>query len=278
MKPGGGDHFWRNILNGTSGDEKWRKNFRLTKDKFFQLVDLLRPYISPKGTSPNYRALNTETNLAVSLYYLKDTGSIWMTANTFGIHQSTASKVILEVCKAITTNLGPALLYMLKTEEEMKQKVSQFEVKFGMPQAFDAIDGNHIPIQRPSENSQDHFNYKKFFSISVQAVCDYRGIFMDIDCSWPGLLHDSKMFANSKINESLAANISITYQTLLQGFAKVPNYLVGDPAYPLTPYLMKEYTNCINNEQVVFNNALRPSRNQIECAFGRLKGTVVHIN
>ena len=34
---------------------------------------------------------------------------------------------------------------------------------------------------------------------------------------------------------------------------------------------MKEYTTCINNEQVIFNNLLRSARNQIECAFGRLK-------
>ena len=33
---------------------------------------------------------------------------------------------------------------------------------------------------------------------------------------------------------------------------------------------MKEYTHCIQNE-TAFNNVLRFSRNQIECAFGRLK-------
>ena len=34
---------------------------------------------------------------------------------------------------------------------------------------------------------------------------------------------------------------------------------------------MKEYDTCTSNEQVVFNNMLRSARNQIECAFGRLK-------
>ena len=34
---------------------------------------------------------------------------------------------------------------------------------------------------------------------------------------------------------------------------------------------MKEYTHCIDNGEVIFNNGFRSSRNQIECAFGRLK-------
>ena len=34
---------------------------------------------------------------------------------------------------------------------------------------------------------------------------------------------------------------------------------------------MKEYQTCVENKQVDSNNLLRSARNQIECAFGRLK-------
>ena len=34
---------------------------------------------------------------------------------------------------------------------------------------------------------------------------------------------------------------------------------------------MKEYPSCKNEKDVTFNNHLRAARNQIECAFGRLK-------
>ena len=158
------------------------------------------------------------------------------------------------------------------TEGEVKQKAKNMEMKFGMPHALGAIDGTHIPIVQPSQASQDFFNYKHFFSLSVQAVCDYRGIFLDVDCQWPGSLHDAKIFANSKVCQNMSNHkVPITYQTLIPGRIQVPNYLIADPAYPLTPYCVKEYPNCTTNEQVIFNNMLRSARNQIECAFGRLR-------
>ena len=80
-----------------------------------------------------------------------------------------------------------------------------------------------------------------------------------------GSVHDAKVFANSSICKNLNnGKLPITYLTVLPGHDAVPNYLIGDPAYPLTQ-------SCSNNGQVIFNNMLRSARNQVECAFGRLK-------
>ena len=49
------------------------------------LVAELRLYISPKPLSPNHRALNAEKTVAISLYYLKDTASIGIVVNSFGV-------------------------------------------------------------------------------------------------------------------------------------------------------------------------------------------------
>ena len=265
-KNGRSVQWWVNMINNRLSEEEWKKNFRLSRTQFFSLLEELQPHITPKPNSPNHRALAADKKLAITLYYLKDTGSLRMTANTFGIHISTASKTIHNVCKAISQFLGPKYLKLPKDKNEMQRKIAEFEVMFGMFQAFGCIDGTHIPILRPEDNSQDYFCYKMFFSLNVQAICDSRGLFMDVDCRWPGCVHDAKVFANSRVNEKLQnGSLPVTYQQLIPGCTKVGSYLIGDPAYPLTPYCMKEYDSCTINAQVVFNNMLRSARNPIVC-------------
>ena len=266
------DQWWRNLVSGNLPSDTWNKNSRMSKESFYLLVAQLDPVVGPKPNSPNYRFLVTDKKLAITLYYLKDTGSLWMTANTFGIHQSTVTKVITEVCSAINTVLGPKYIYLPRNKDEMREKASEFELKFGMIQAIGCIDGTHVALKRPPENSQDFYNYKQFFSLNVQAVCDSNGQFMDVECRWPGSVHDAKVFANSSICKNLNnGQLPITYIPVLPGCSAVPNYLIGDPAYPLTQFCLKEYQTCSNNGQVIFNNMLRSARNQVECAFGRLK-------
>ena len=195
-----------------------------------------------------------------------------MTANSFGVAVCTVSSVIYQACHSISTYLGPKYLHLLRNENEIRQKVGEFGAKYGMPHCFGCTDGTHMPMSSPSENSQDYFCYKQFHSLNVQAVCDFTSLFMDIECRWPESVHDSKVFANSLIFMKMRNGaLPQTFQTLVPRLEKIPNYLIGDPAYPLTPHCMKEYDHCSNNEQVAFNNILRSARNPIECAFGRLK-------
>ena len=65
--------------------------------------------------------------------------------NNFGVAINAASSVIYDVCLAICQNLRPQYIRLLKTIKEMREKVSEFEAKFAMMQAFGCIDGIHSP-------------------------------------------------------------------------------------------------------------------------------------
>lgn len=271
--PGRTEKWWANMWNGVMLPEEWLMNFRMSKEDFMNLERILRPHIRPSQRSFRGDTISSIKKLAMSLYYLKDQGSLRMTSNIFGVAPSTLSHTIRRVCLAISNVLGPQLIKFPATKDGLETLMLNFQKKFGFPMVVGCIDGTHIPIRQPNENPHDYFCYKMRYSINMQAVCDQDGCFLDIDCSWPGSVHDAKIFANSSMNKLFQEKILPTVERKLNADddIAVGPVLIGDPAYPLLPNVLKEYCNCTSNEEVIFNQKLRSVRNQIECAFGRLK-------
>ena len=88
------------MLSDDVSEKFWKKkNFRMGKYAFHELATMLDLYIGPK-TTPNYWKLSISKKVAMVLYYLKDTGSLRMTANAFGVHQCMVSKTLVSVCEA----------------------------------------------------------------------------------------------------------------------------------------------------------------------------------
>ena len=77
--------------------------------------------ISPNPSSPNYRAISAEKKLAMMLYFFKDTGSLGMTANTFGVAINTTSAVIAEVCEVITKKMVQNIFIFLEARKAYKE-------------------------------------------------------------------------------------------------------------------------------------------------------------
>ena len=91
---------------------------------------------------------------------------------------------------------------------------------------------------------------------------------------WPGSVHNSRIFCNSKINEMLRnCSIPSLPKVLVPDTDPVPICVLGDPAYPLLPYKMKEFLGRgSTSQEQFFGWRLCSARMVIECDFGRLEG------
>ena len=72
---------------------------------------------------------------------------------------------------------------------------------------------------------------------------------INVEIKWPGSVHDARLFANSEAqkNES-EKKINLFYKELLPGRERVLQVILADPAYPLLPYVIKEFETCPSNE------------------------------
>ena len=183
------------------------------------------------------------------------------------------SKILRSVCLAIVELLGKEFIKIPTDENDITSLASQFYTRHGFPQCIGAIDGTHIRIKQPKGKSSEYINRKGCYSLNVQGTCDHKYCFIDVVIKWPGSVHDATMFVNSSICKMLKnGTIPPCPKVIIEGEPSVPICLLGDPAYPLNTFLMKEYELGGTTEaEQFFGFRLSSARMVIECAFGRLK-------
>ena len=174
------------------------------------------------------------------------------------------------MCKAIVKLLLPK--YITFPNGTRLQHVMAGFLSRGFPQCAGAIGGTHIPVEAPAENASDYYNRKGWHSVILQGTgtVDHEGLFTDIYTGWPGRVHDARVFSNSGLYSKAESGSLLPNCAQSLSGVSVPCFLVGDPAYPLRPWLMKPFINtgCLTPQQQCFNNRLSKSRVVVEHAFG----------
>ena len=189
--------WWEAVQAGAFGEDWWKENLRMAYSTFNIICNELRPYIQRNDTNLRF-AISVEERVAISIWKLSTNIEYRTLSELFGIGRSTVCEIIHDTCQHIVMNLLPKYVKIPKGDR-LKELVESFELTKGFPQAVGAIDGTHIPIIRPEESPADYYNRKGYYSIIMQGVVDFRGVFMDVCIGWPGKVHDARVFSNSDI-------------------------------------------------------------------------------
>ena len=97
--------WWDSFAFNVVPSQEWKDNFRLSTHTFYFLCKQMGPYV--EGQPARMRdPVEVESQVALSLYYLADEGSIRRTANSFGLSHSSVSIIVRKECRAICEHLG----------------------------------------------------------------------------------------------------------------------------------------------------------------------------
>jgi hypothetical protein len=216
--------------------------------------------------------------IATSYYYryLADGESANSLACGYRVGKSTVHDIIDETTEAMWDLLRHTYLEP-PTKEQYKDIARDYFLKWNLPNCVGSIDGKHIAIMCPPNTGSVNFNYKKYFSIVLLAVCDANYNFIHVDIGSPGSASDGGILRDSYIGQMLYNNrLSLPDPEVLPNTpcdsTKFNFYIVGDEAFPLRTNLMRPFSR--NNLDIgthkVFNYRLSRARRVIENCFGIL--------
>lgn len=144
-----------------------------------------------------------------------------------GVHQTTVSKTLKGVMSKVLENMDNWIRFPA-TDNEIDAAVLKWSQKMHFPHVFGAIDCTHVRIKKPHANGDEYCNRKGYTSINVQTTCNSSEQFTSVDATWPGSVHDSRIWKNSNIFAIVAGNSRHVA-------------LLGDEGYGLMPWMIHIY-------------------------------------
>ncbi|XP_071629528.1 putative nuclease HARBI1, partial [Temnothorax longispinosus] len=111
---------------------------------------------------------------------------------------------------------------------------------YKFPGVYGCIDCTHVAIFPPKINDEvypehAYVNRKRYHSINVQLICDFRLRIINVNARFPGSSHDVYIWNNSNARQ-LAEQIYARY-------GRNTFCLLGDSGYPLRPWLLTPIAN-----------------------------------
>ncbi|CAM8966006.1 unnamed protein product [Rhodiola kirilowii] len=276
------DSFWEKNssavgLRSSDDEEGFRHFFRVSKSTFDYICSLVRENLISRPPSGliniEGRLLSVEKQAAIALRRLASGESQVSVGASFGVGQSTVSQVTWRFIEAMEEHAKHHLKWPDSARlEEIKMK---FEAMYGLPNCCGAIDATHVIMTLPAvETSGDWCDQEKNYSMFVQGIVDHELRFLDFVAGWPGGMTLSRLVKFSsfyKLSEA-GERLNGRPKTITDG-AKIREYIVGGPAYPLLPWLITpDKSDDVPDLMADLDRFLNPASSLASKAFSQLKG------
>ncbi|XP_047245976.1 putative nuclease HARBI1 [Girardinichthys multiradiatus] len=204
-----------------------------------------------------------ELEVLIYIYWLAHGLSYRVVSGVFNVPRSTVHRIIHKVAQRIWLHLSLAISF--PRTEDLHQVGRGFVDQSGSTvfnEVVGVIDSTHIRIKAPQRHQCDYLNEKGFYSITMQAIFDSNGRFLDIFVGYPGSVPDAGIMRNSSF-----------YQA--RRYPPTSYILLGDESYPCldSPIrLITPYTEPVNGQlQELFNYHHYKARRVAERAFGAMR-------
>ncbi|XP_045509279.1 uncharacterized protein LOC123704830 [Colias croceus] len=206
----------------------------MTVTTFDYILNAVQTQLSKPETNFIALTISPAQKLLLTLRYLSTGMSFQSLAFSFRLGATTVGNIIYTTCEAIWDQL--VHIHMPQpTMEHLKKIANDYYEKWQFPNCIGSIDGKHCRIKKPKHSGSEYFNYRKFFSLVLQAVADADKKFIVIEVGGRGKQSDGGTFHYSRLNRQLE-NKTFNMpppQVLPSTDKQLPMVLIGDEAYPL---------------------------------------------
>ncbi|XP_058819310.1 putative nuclease HARBI1 [Topomyia yanbarensis] len=243
-------------------DHEFKSHFRLTRTAAYALIEEFESSCFFKVKKRGGRhVVPAEKQMLSFLWFAANKDSYREVANLFNITQSTVYRTFGYILDFFS-QIAQRYIKFPNTEEEKNQTSNDFQQIAQFPNVLGCVDGCYISIRKPARKmAHTYVNRHDQLSITLQAVCNAKREFIDVDVGYSSRMHDARIFENSFISEKLPRICGQQF------------HILGDAAYPLREFLLvpfKDYGN-LSNMQRNYNLKFSQTRVTIENVFGLLK-------
>ena len=247
-------NWFQQLLNSNTLDHWWKENFRVSRDTFEYICQLVGLALQRQNTGMR-DAIPVQKRVGASLWQLATGDCYWSCGLMVGLAKPTVLKCCHEFVQDICWHKDEFIKFP-STAAEIAKKIKGFNNKSKLPNVVGTIDGSHVPIKALKINYEDYFNRKHFYSFfSTGSSWCFWPLF--ICCHWfswkstwcSDATFDWRLLGCWRWEYPNGTCIWVRHGTI------VCPLIVGDTAYPNKTWLIRPFkdTGGLTRDQRKFN-------------------------